>query len=187
MSSAPDLIAAVQVVTEALRSATTDPHDAVRMLSDLATFAATDVTTTDAVGIAVGTMRDTLSDALRRAALTSLARASASYQPSSYDDAITLRDGIAALLDNEILNAGDKGDDASYRALRELRAAVVADLTARGADLARMVTIVTSATLPSLALAYQLYGDTTRVDELVGFADPPHPAFMPVSFRVLSR
>jgi prophage DNA circulation protein len=187
MSSASEVVAAAQAVTEALRAATPDPKDGVRMLANLATFASADPTTTDAVGIAIGVMRDSLGDALRRAALTSLARATAAYQPSSYDDAISLRDSVAVLFDDEILNAGDKGDDASYRALRELRSAIVADLTSRGGDLAKMVQVVTAATIPSLALAYQLYGDTTRVDELVGFADPPHPAFMPVSFRALSR
>ena len=68
-----------------------------------------------------------------------------------------------------------------------MRAAAVDLLTTLGALLPRLVTITTPAPMPALALAYALYGDTTRVDDLIARADPPHPAWMPTAFKALSQ
>lgn len=180
------LAVAAQAAIATLADALDDPQDAIRILTGLTSFSTSDPTTPDAIGIAIGVMQTSLGGVLRRAAVTALARASAGYQPSSYDDAMTAKTTVVATIDDEITTAGDNGDDASYRALRTLRANVIADLAARGADLAHLVTIVSPTPLPSLALAYRLYGDATREPELVGFANPPHPAFMPTSFRALA-
>lgn len=93
-------------------------------------------------------MRDAMAAACRRVALVSLARASASYQPSSYDDAAALRVSVGAALDTEITEAGDAGEDASYLALKALRSAVVRYLTVRGASLPSVVTVVLGAPMP---------------------------------------
>ena len=97
-----------------------------------------------------------------------------------------LLEQVTAALDAEITAAGDAGSDTSFEALRQLRIACVADLTARGADLAPLVTRRFGASLPHLVVAATLYGDATRADELVRRADPPHPLFMPVSMQVLA-
>ena len=116
-----------------------------------------------------------------------LCRASTSYQPSSFDDAAALRTQITDLLDAEILIAGDQGADATFDALRNLRTAVVRDLTARGANLAQLAEITSPTTMPATVIAQRVYRDSERADELVIQADPRHPAFMPVSFRALSK
>ncbi len=85
-----------------------------------------------------------------------------------------------------MLIAADAGDVASYEALRGLRTAVTMDLIARGSLLPRLITVRRRATLPSLMLAYQLYGDATRSDELITEANPIHPLFMPIEFAALS-
>jgi prophage DNA circulation protein len=124
---------------------------------------------------------------VRRAAIVAIARASAAYQPSSYDDAVRVRTQACELLDQEIDAAGDAGEDATYGALRALRRAVVADLTARGASLAPIAVFAFNAQLPDLVLAQRLYADVTRADGLVRQAAPQHPSFMPLSFRALAR
>ena len=43
-----------------------------------------------------------------------------------------------------------------------------------------------AASLPALTLAYQIYGDTTRADDLIARADPSHPALMPLAFVALA-
>jgi prophage DNA circulation protein len=120
------------------------------------------------------------------AALMSMTNAIAAYQPSSYNDAIAVLRSITLLLDGAIQSAGDAGSTASYLALRALRAAIINDLLNRAATLPRLQTFTFQAPLPSLALAYELYGDATRSDELIAQANPISPLFMPLSFQALS-
>jgi prophage DNA circulation protein len=134
----------------------------------------------------MSTVETNVSAACRRAALTSLARATADYQPSSYQDAVALRTQVAGLIEAEMLVAGGVPDYATYSALRLLRASVIEDLTAREGDLAMVVTITTALPTPALTLAYRLYGDASRYDDLVARANPVSPLFMPTSFQALS-
>lgn len=187
MSGTTDFAVAAQAVAATLLAATNDPADAVRMLSTLSVFAPSDPTPASAVGVAMTTMQSSCGDLFRRAALVALCRASTSYQPASFDDAAALRTQITDLLDAEILDAGDQGEDATFDALRNLRTAVVRDLTQRGANLAQLATISSPTTMPATVIAQRVYRDSTRADELVVQANPRHPAFMPVSFRALSR
>jgi len=131
-------------------------------------------------------MRDAMAAACRRAALVSLARASASYQPSSYNDAAALRVSLAAALDSEITAAGDAGEDATYTALKALRSAVVQDLTARGASLPSVVTVNLQLPLPSLVIAQRLYLDASRSDQIAAESGAIHPAFCPTTFQALA-
>lgn len=94
---------------------------------------------------------------------------------------------VCGALDAEAIRAADSGmRDATYRALRALRAAVALDLAVRGAYLAALVEVTTIAPMPSLAAAWMLYADTTREPGLVASADPPHPMFLPTTFPALN-
>lgn len=187
MSTPAEVATSAQALVAALASACIDPSDAVRLLSDLSTFTSDDATSGSVIGMAVGSMQVAMTKLLRRSAVISLARASSSYQPASYDDARTLRLAICEILDAEITTAGDAGEDATYSALRALRQAVVDDLTTRGASLSPMKTFNEAAPVPALVLAQKYYQDLEREDGLVVQANPVHPLFMPTSFRALSR
>lgn len=123
----------------------------------------------------------------RRASAIEAANLSADFSPTSAGEAGDVRDMVAQALQDEALAAADSGDDDAYRTLVNLRAAVVSDLNARAAQLPTRITVRTPQPVPSLVLAYKLYGDASRSDELVGEAAPVHPAFMPTSFRALSE
>lgn len=176
---------AAQALVAALLAATPDPGVALRLLEALAAFFPDDPTTDSVIGQAMAAVQAAFGALARRAALAALVRAAASYQPTSRDDAAAVRDQITALLDAEILVAGDAGDDNSYMALRALRTACVVDLNSRGAALPAMKVFAFNGNLPALVLAQTLYQDATRGDELVIEANPPHPAFMPLSFSAL--
>ncbi|MDR3513786.1 MAG: DNA circularization N-terminal domain-containing protein [Caulobacteraceae bacterium] len=178
-ASPTDLATASQALTAQLLAVCANPADAVRLLSALATYAPNGAAALTSIGVAVG-------DLFRRAAVAALARASASYQPWSYDDAAAVRSAVTALIDAEIQIAGDEGEDATFNALRSLRVAVVQDLTARGASLAPLATFSEGANLPAIVLAQRLYRDPSRGDQLVGEVNPVHPLFMPRSFRALA-
>ena len=166
----PALAPAAHALARAVLAAANDPADQVRIMLSLAEAA------TDTVFGAL----------LRRAALVQLCRASAAYQPTSYEDARALRLLVCEALDAEIVRAGDAAEDQIYTALRGLRVAVTRDLQARGNPLPRLRQ-VTVPSLPASVLAYRLYGDATRAADLIARADPPHPLFMPRDEVVLER
>lgn len=178
--------AAAQALVAAVVAGIATPADQIRLLSDLATFTTDDYSSTSQIGQAKTVAQFVTASLLRRAAIGALATAASNYAPSSYDDAVNVRDTMVAFIDAEILIAGDMADDSTYGALRALRQAVVADLDARGASLSPLETFTYGDNLPSLVLANRLYQDASRSDELIGEADPIHPAFMPSSFRALS-
>ena len=115
------------------------------------------------------------SDLFKQTAILAAAMAAADIPFSSYQDAIAVRgqllDGIDAILD--IVT-----DDDLFTGLAGLRAAVVADITARGADLARIVSFVPAQTMPALLLAYLLYSDAAAESEIISRNAPRHPGFL---------
>lgn len=174
-------------LAEALLASFADPADAVRLLLPLTRWQAPPIPGSGPGTIAALDVQGALASTLRCSACAVLARAAAAYQPHSYQDAVAVRQLVCAALDDEATRCADAGRDASYLALRELRAAVALDLAVRGADLAGLVEVTTAQSTPSLAEAWTLYQDTSREPELVASARPPHPLFMPISFQALAR
>jgi prophage DNA circulation protein len=172
MSAADDFVAAVYALADALRTATDDPADQVRLLASLAA----------AVGGA-----EPGEDLCRRAALIALARATAAYQPQTFEEASALRLFACGLLRAEEIRAADAGEDAVYDAFRALRLAVAEDLTLRAADLAHLRAVRTNAPVPALVLAHRLYADASRADEVTNYAAAPRPLFLPVQFLARDR
>lgn len=119
--------------------------------------------------------RPALLNLLHRAAALEIARASASVQLTSYDEAVALRETIADQLDQLQLIAGDAvsnsddpvAEDNAFDALGRVRLAVIRDLTARGGSLDRIYQYTPATTQPALVLAYRLYGDADRAEEIV--------------------
>jgi prophage DNA circulation protein len=153
----------------------------------MAQFTPAAVTPPGPIGDSMLAMQTALGALFRRCALAQLATTLTTYQPSSQDDANSVLGNAVSLIDAEIVVAGDAGDDNSYLALRALRQAVVADLQARGANLAQVSRFNFSAPLPALVLANRIYRDASRADQLVKQVAPVHPAFCPTSFQALSE
>ena len=74
---------------------------------------------------------------------------------------------------------GAAESDDVYSALAGLRAATVKDITVRGADRARLVSYTPIDSLPAVVIAYQLYDDASRDDEIVVRNRVRHPGFVP--------
>ncbi|MGI4849552.1 MAG: hypothetical protein ACRYGK_15660 [Janthinobacterium lividum] len=53
--------------------------------------------------------------------------------------------------------------------------------------MATISTIRSVQPVPAPVLAQRVYRDPARADSLIGEADVKHPAFMPVSFKALSK
>lgn len=70
-------------------------------------------------------------------------------------------------------------DDDLYFALKAVRSAVSADITARGSTLARVQTTTLAQTTPALVLSYRLYGTPDHADDLVTRNVVEHPLQLP--------
>jgi len=103
---------------------------------------------------------------------------------TSYDQAIAERDKLADLINAELLVGPS---DAVYSALVDLLAASQNDINARAQDLPRIRDLRLNNSMPSLALAQELYGDATRSEEITTRNNTPHPAFVVGDIQVLSR
>ena len=114
---------------------------------------------------------------MRRQAAIEAAQASAAIEFESYDQAVALRDDLGDRIDA----VADDASESVYAAFVQLRVAMVQDITARGADLARVSRVALQATLPALLVAYRLYGDATRDGEIVSRNRRlvRHPGFVP--------
>jgi prophage DNA circulation protein len=186
VSAASMLATAVQAMMEAVRAACSDPADAVRLLSRMAATSDAVPVGSAPIGAAIATTSNAVAGLCTQAALSSLARACADYQPSSADDGTALRTSVTALFDAQIMAAANAGQGGVYQALKALRSAVVTDLNTRAAQLPSLTTITTAAPMPSLALAYKLYGDASRATELTARSGAPASLFLPTSFTGLS-
>jgi prophage DNA circulation protein len=178
--------AAAAGLADALAASANDPADAIRLLLPLAGWIPPPIAGTGPLAVNARAAQDAIASNLRCAACAALAGASQGYQPASYQDAMAVRATVCGALDAEATRAGDAGRDATYQALRDLRAAVALDFGVRGAALPWLAEVVTRTSIPSLAEAWTLYHDTPREPGLVASADPPHPLFMPTRFPALN-
>jgi prophage DNA circulation protein len=104
--------------------------------------------------------------------------AQVSTVPAEYDSfqaAIKVREELVDLIDSE---SEATPNDELYVALSDLRTSVVQAVPNPEQDLARIVQYVPRETLPSLLVAYQIYGDAGRADEIATRNGPPHPGFL---------
>ena len=72
-------------------------------------------------------------------------------------------------------------------ALIDLQAAAHKDLTERVKDSARLLTVRQRLPIAASALAYELYDDANRGDEIVARNRVRHPGFVSGSLQVLSK
>tara|TARA_R110002110_G_scaffold64634_8_gene178589 strand:+ start:138 stop:1337 length:1200 start_codon:yes stop_codon:yes gene_type:complete len=127
-----------------------------------------------------------LSTLIAGSALVERALLASTIELASYDDAAALRRRLTGDLDGAAVAAADRDDDISFRTLRRLASAVSADLTARGGSLARLITFERPRPLPAAVMAYQLYGDAARADELLIRNKAAHPLFLPATGQALN-
>lgn len=154
-----------------------DARPAVQVLGRIGDFAIgeTHMLPTTSTRQRVADNRDSLNEFLRGCAIIERCRTVAELEFTDYQEAVAVRDSVTTQID---LVAEATSDDVLFDALTALRAAVVRDIAARGADLARLVSVTPNATTPALVLAHNLYQDATRDTEILARNRIPHPGFV---------
>ncbi len=106
---------------------------------------------------------------------------------TSSDDALAALAVISSAFDAAQEWTADNSLPALYQALLSAGAAAARDLTTRAAPLPRLTTYSFGRGTTSHVLAYRLYGDAGRADELRAENKVNNPAFMPASGTALSE
>lgn len=109
------------------------------------------------------------------AALSGAVRSAVRAEFAALPDAEARRDSLLAQLDSLAATAGD----GTYQALRDIAATLTEGVPDPAQQLADVEELILPAAVPSLVLAWDLYGDRGREAELVARNNPPRPGFMP--------
>jgi prophage DNA circulation protein len=123
---------------------------------------------------------------VRQLSLVEVAYAIPGLPLASSQDAADLRQTIADAFEAAQTAAGNAGLDASYAALVNLENAVIAEITQRMLQLPALTTYQLQQTPNAIALAWRLYQNADRCDELVDRTNAVNPSFLPRTGRVLS-
>lgn len=116
---------------------------------------------------------DAATSLIRQTAVAEAAKAATEETYETRSDAINERDEIAAIIDDE---AEITPSVNTYTALIDLRAALVQAVPLE--DLPELVSYPVSSTKSALVLAYEIYGDAARGDEIVRRNKVRHPGFV---------
>jgi prophage DNA circulation protein len=123
---------------------------------------------------------------IQQSAVCLAVRVSADIEYGSGDDALAVQKRLADKIDSILETVSD---DAIFASFQDLKAALVADITVRSANMARVQQITLPVTVSSLSLSYRLYGDIDHESEIISRNKIQHPGFLPsgVPLEVLSN
>ena len=123
---------------------------------------------------------------MRSLALATTAEASGNATFDSSQQALAIRDALVTALEDEAASvvAGIEHDADPISALQDLRAAVFAHLTAL--ELQQLTTYVPADVTSSFQLAYELYGDASRFEEIERRNQLDNPSFIVNPLQVLA-
>jgi len=143
-----------------------------------------------ALGVTPGQLQQAINqvellDLGRRAALIEAVQAAVASQFASSNDAMAVREDLAARLDAECLVTTD---DSVRASLFELRLSMFQAITALAAELPRLFTITLPQSIPAVVLAHRLYDDPAFADDIVVRNRIENALFLPagVPLEVLS-
>jgi prophage DNA circulation protein len=130
---------------------------------------------------------DALTRIIQRTALSEYATATAQADFDTYDDAVGERDVVTERIEveEETPNTLDE-----YTQLVDLRTEIVATISELADNLVRLRDYTTQRMMSTLEMAWELYGDADRADEIAdrNRETMPHPGFVkPGVYRVLAR
>jgi prophage DNA circulation protein len=187
-TDAPTLLA--QAVTGMVRAlgAAIPPDSAAPAMLDFAAVFADAVTSpplSPLAAVAAGNVV-TADQLARLSALTAWAEALALASYPDRPAGVTARADCVVRFDAELEAAYGAAGAGLFVAIENLRASVVDYLTRLINDLAPVIEIEASASMPSLWWAWRLYADPSRSSELVARNAVRHPSFMPQTFSALA-
>ncbi|WAP69037.1 DNA circularization protein [Jiella pelagia] len=114
-------------------------------------------------------------DLIRYTALSEKAVAMQAIEYATYNDAIEAREAFSDQVDVLSESAGDN----VFGALMDLRTVVVEAVPTADRNLPRLRSVQLAESIPAVVLAYRLYDDLSRIEEIVSRNAVRNPAFLP--------
>jgi len=108
-------------------------------------------------------------------AVSSASTAAADVTYASTNDAIAARDELTSQID-KLMESGVSDD--VYSALQVLRTTITKAVPQPGQDLATVTTVTPDVTIPSIVLAYKLYGSQDLEQDIIDRNKIQHPGFI---------
>ena len=118
---------------------------------------------------------DALNQLIQVVAFSEASRTAAEISYQSIDDATVIRESLTDPIDATM--EATKNDD-TYSQLSDLRTQIVKSIPPPDQDLASISTVKNQVTLPSLVVAYDLYGRTNLEQDIIDRNKIKHPGFL---------
>lgn len=127
-----------------------------------------------------------MGELVRQVAVAEAAKSAVVTEYPSFPEAVAARETLLVSVDEE---SERTANDDAYVALSALRTEIVRGIPRQGARLPQLLEYKPAVTLPALLVAYQLYGDAGRADEIAQRNAPVHPGFLTggAALQVLSN
>lgn len=119
--------------------------------------------------------RDSLAGLFRQVIVSETVRMATDAEFESYDAALSARERLADLIDEQ---AEAVTDDDLFKALMTMRSDLTRAVPGDGNSRARVITYTPNITLPALVIAQELYGDASRADDIASRNHLRHPGFV---------
>ena len=187
LATAPaDLVVQVQLAVQGVYAAAESSLEAFYVYQTLFGFAATPLGGAGTTSAAANLNAKLVANMVAVGVVGNAARAAVRAPWAARSDAVEARDSLLDELDRLLLVP--ELDDLTARELRRLAALVVAGVPRPGEDLPELATVELGATEPSLVVAWRLYGDAGRAEEISDRNLLPYPGLVPggVGLEVLS-
>ncbi|WP_447510497.1 DNA circularization protein [Citrobacter gillenii] len=182
-STADEFVQGISDVVNSILNSAGSVNERISALEKLANSTSTEYQQSDS-SKAISATINTLIIVLCTGAMTSSA---ADANPTSRDESEQLAQRVSQQLDEALLLVGDRADDELYNALLSIRTAFISTMMNRSSGLSDLMLVTMAQPIPALTLANRLYQDASRADELIQEALVPHPAFMPLTMKVLRQ
>jgi prophage DNA circulation protein len=182
-STADEFVQGISDVVNSILNSAGSVNERISALEKLANSTSTEYQQSES-SKAISATINTLIIVLCTGAMTSSA---ADANPTSRDESEQLTQRVSQQLDEALLLVGDRADDELYNALLSIRTAFISTMMERSSGLSDLMLVTMTQPIPALTLANRLYQDASRADELIQEALVPHPAFMPLTMKVLRQ
>ncbi|HGK7505385.1 TPA: hypothetical protein ACJ569_001271 [Kluyvera cryocrescens] len=182
-STADEFVQGISDVVNSILNSSGSVNERISALEKLANSTSTEYQQSDS-SKAISATINTMIIVLCTGAMTSSA---ADANPTSRDESEQLSQRVSQQLDEALLLVGDRADDELYNALLSIRTAFISTMMNRSSGLSDLMLVTMAQPIPALTLANRLYQDSSRADELIQESRVPHPAFMPLTMKVLRQ
>lgn len=174
----------LRAATRHLKGAAIDPAEAILAFAEMTNFRAQKSNSEFYVGsvAAARLLTKQIAALVRRSAMVRWAGAITNISYPSRRDAITARASIAVAFEGELETVENPDVE---RALRHTLDTAMDYLTKSAADLPGTLKIALNRPMPAVVLAYRIYNDATKADELIRRNSMEHPLYSPLEIEAL--